>query len=803
MRVVPAVVAAAWFAALLSSGTPTAAEAAETTDVERQPFVAAVRRLAESLELAGDPLPEAVQQRIAASASLADAAAAVRGIQEALDPLCIAVVTINPESRVKVAEGPVAKELVEQGWRTFLVKVLNEGGVTAALRVDSPNALPMVQRGKGERERPRTDEKLVGPADLPDRFLEVGMLTREPLAAALSGLDVEYRPVQIFSRDAGAREASLAFDVGAGTQDLGFRSATPMLFRCRPAVKVTLRVRDADGSPAMAGFVIRDEQGRVYPLPSRRLAPDFFFHEQVYRGDGEHVMLPAGAYTFTVTRGPEYRPQTFSATIPAAAGHVVEVALERWIHAAARGWYSGDHHVHAAGCSHYDSPTEGVGPEAILRHIRGEDLNVGCVLSWGPCWYTQKQFFDGRVSALSGRDALMRYDVEVSGFPSSHAGHLCLLRLREDDYPGTTRLDEWPSWTLPVLRWAREQGAVVGYSHSGWGLALPDIMPDGSRAFATDNPWGPTTKALAEIGWQGRPATAIPDDAMPKFDSIGANEFIVAAAHGVCDFISAADTPPTWELGIWYHTLNCGFTTRISGETDFPCIYDDRVGMGRVYVGLDPARELSFDAWVEGIRDGRSYCGDGRSHIFDFAVNQTGVGTRNAAGEVSRVDLDAPATVVVSFAAAALLDEQPSARSRAIRELRADEKPYWHVERGRIGGTRRVPVEVVVNGRPAAMLELVADGHVEDFRVPLEIERSSWIAVRIMPSAHTNPVFVHVAGAPIRASRRSAAWCQRAVEVCWGAKSPAIRPAEREAAKAAYDEAAAVYGRIVEESPVE
>ena len=31
------------------------------------------------------------------------------------------------------------------------------------------------------------------------------------------------------------------------------------------------------------------------------------------------------------------------------------------------------------------------------------------------------------------------YDVEVSGFPSSHAGHLCLLRLKEDDYPGTTQ----------------------------------------------------------------------------------------------------------------------------------------------------------------------------------------------------------------------------------------------------------------------------------------------------------------------------------------------------------------------------
>ena len=47
------------------------------------------------------------------------------------------------------------------------------------------------------------------------------------------------------------------------------------------------------------------------------------------------------------------------------------------------------------------------------------------------------------------------------------------------------------------------------------------------------------------------------------------------------DFISAVDTPYVWELNIWYHTLNVGFRTRISGETDFPCIYDGRVETGR------------------------------------------------------------------------------------------------------------------------------------------------------------------------------------------------------------------------------
>ena len=229
---------------------------------------------------------------------------------------------------------------------------------------------------------------------------------------------------------------------------------------------------------------MRDTLGRVYPNPARRLAPDFFFHDQIYRADGESVSLPPGKYTVVLQRGPEYHVDKHTFTVAESTkDQRLDLQLRRWIHAARRNWYSGDHHVHAAGCAHYDSPTEGVSPADMMRHILGEDLNIGCVLSWGPCWSAQTRYFEGKTNALSRPNYLMRYDVEVSGFPSSHAGHLCLLNLQEDDYPGTTLLEEWPSWTQPVLAWGQKQGGVVGYSHSGWGLTLPDVMPDGSRRF--------------------------------------------------------------------------------------------------------------------------------------------------------------------------------------------------------------------------------------------------------------------------------------------------------------------------------
>jgi len=65
---------------------------------------------------------------------------ATRSIQEILDPLCLVSVDINPEMRVKAAQGPADALLVEQGWRTFLIKVRNEAGATAELRVVSPHA---------------------------------------------------------------------------------------------------------------------------------------------------------------------------------------------------------------------------------------------------------------------------------------------------------------------------------------------------------------------------------------------------------------------------------------------------------------------------------------------------------------------------------------------------------------------------------------------------------------------------------------------------------------------------------------
>ena len=708
--------------------------------VEWQPLSAQIARVFEAMDYIGSPVSSEIKATLE---KLRNGTNSAEEIQRAIDPLCLFLVEINPESRVKVTRGQAAPELVENGWRHFLVKVQNEAGVTARFRAECPNAARLA----GSPE-----------AQVIDRWLDLAMFDTQPLAPTLSGLKVEYRIIELYSRDAGQREARISFNVGQGTQDLGFRNELPILFTCQPAQTLTLRVRDEAGEATTGCFTIRDKQGRVYPSPNKRLAPDFAFHPQIYRADRETLKVPDGNYTIEFSRGPESVVQRTELVV-AGKPQTASFQVKRWIDPAKLGWWSGDHHIHAAGCAHYTKPTEGVAAPDMMRHCLGEDLKVGANLTWGPCFDFQKQFFCGHIDKVSQYPYLLRYDVEVSGFGSHESGHLCLLRLKEQIYPGGNSKDHWPTLCLNTLRWAKKQGAVVGPAHSGWGLKVS--------------------------------GDEIPNYQVPPYDGIGADEYIVDVTHEVegpdgkpvpaVDFLSLVDTPCTWELNMWYQTLNAGYRTRVSGETDFPCIYGERVGLGRSYVKLDG--KLDYDAWCEGVRAGRNYASDGRSHLLEFKINDQGVGENG-----SEVRLEKGRPAIITARVAALL--QPE---RELQPPPWDQKPYWHLERARIGETREVPVEVIVNGSPVARTNILADGALRDIHLAVALPRSSWVALRILASSHTNPIWVLVDGKPLAPSRKSVEWCSKGVERCWSQKKRFIRAAEKDDAEKAYEHARMVY----------
>jgi hypothetical protein len=210
------------------------------------------------------------------------------------------------------------------------------------------------------------------------------------------------------------------------------------------------------------------------------------------------------------------------------------------------------------------------------------------------------------------------------------------------------------------------------------------------------------------------------------------------------DFISTMNTDRKAEWNMGYHALNCGFRVRASGETDFPCVSGERVGLGRVYVKVDPP--LTYDRWCEGLGNGRSYVSDGTCHLMDYRLEAGG--KRVAVGED--------------------------------------------------GG--ELPVELVVNGLPVAAKAIPANGSSRELSFEVPLERSSWVAVRTFPFAHTNPIFVLVGGQPIRASRLSAEWCLRGVDQCGKVKQPTYAQSEAKEAERAYEHARAVYRRIAGES---
>ena len=813
----------AMLTALIASGLVLAsARFMLAADVEGQPLGANVNRVLDALTFLGTPLPAEESDALRQAAKDRDSAA----LQKLLDPHVLCTIHINPELRVKVERGDANAVLHQGGHTPVLLKVLNDGTVTEKLRVTSPQA-GKVYGGAAEGTLVRQAQTELGedPATEADsgRFLDVEVFTSRPMTEKLSGLEVEYVIALVHSSEAGKREATLVFDIGQGTQDLGFRSELPVLFDVRPAVPVKLSIVE-EGAPSIARLTIRDRQGRVYPPQAKRLAPDFFFQPHVYRMDGETVLLPPGSYTLTSCRGPEYREITRDIVVTEANETTIEVPLQRWIEPGQRGWYSGDHHIHGAGCSHYQVPTEGVTPADMFRQVKGEALNVGCVLTWGPCYDFQRRYFSPDADLVSEPLTILKYDVEVSGFGSAALGHVCLLNLVDQTYPGSdgTSTRGWPTWTVPVMRWTKEQGGVTGYPHSDmrtdpaisakWLLERLDadssgdldideigdaVLPEPLERVDTDRNRKVGLEELAASS--ERAVHALPNHLVPSMQGAGAMEILVSTPEGVCDFISAMDTGRVGEWNTWYHLLNCGFPLKVSGETDFPCMSSRRVGQGRVYVKLaeGPVSEVDFDAWCNGIAAGRSYVSDGYAHALEFSVNDVAPGF----GEIR---VDGPATVSVS-AVVAFAPETPEAVAHGTQDAPegrrvSGDTVTLHRPRSHelIQGGERL-VEVVVNGSVAAQATVPADGaeHALSFDVP--IEHSSWVALRQFPQMHTNPVDVIVAGKPIRASRRSARWCRMGVDRLWESRSRFISDAEKPAARAAYDRAIETYERIAAE----
>lgn len=169
-----------WLLLLLLPATVVAQQPVRTVPVELQPLAAHVKRVVEALDYLGAPLAPIDKQALEQALNETDAGWASRAIQDVLDKYRLLDVYINPESRVRVTQGVANPELVQHGWRTFLVKVRNEAGVTAPLVVDSLNALPVYARSKNSPQSPlgHSPKPSITQSDVANRWLDAGCLSK-------------------------------------------------------------------------------------------------------------------------------------------------------------------------------------------------------------------------------------------------------------------------------------------------------------------------------------------------------------------------------------------------------------------------------------------------------------------------------------------------------------------------------------------------------------------------------------------------------------------------------------------------
>ena len=104
--------------------------------------------------------------------------------------------------------------------------------------------------------------------------------------------------------------------------------------------------------------------------------------------------------------------------------------------------------------------------------------------------------------------------------------------------------------------------------------------------------------------------------------------------------------------------------------------------------------------------------------------------------------------------------------------------------------------------RPIARTEITADGSMQEIAFEIPVSQSGWVSLRILPSSHTNPIFVIVDDKPIR-SKRSLEWCLKSVDQCWSQKERFIKPNEMDTAKTLYQNARNIYRARLAEAATE
>ncbi|MGR8949292.1 MAG: CehA/McbA family metallohydrolase [Gammaproteobacteria bacterium] len=248
---------------------------------------------------------------------------------------------------------------------------------------------------------------------------------------------------------------------------------------------IKLKIADQNGDAISARVGIYDATGRS-PLADRSAVSVHRFGEQIrdinlrrvpptWPTEGRYVFyvdgnyqasIPPGRYTVVVSKGPEYRLHVQTIEVSAQKPGDFEITLQRWINMPAKGWYSGDDHIHIA----RNAPDVN---RSILSFTSAEDIHLSNLLQMAnvTTWHFPQYAF-GAPGHFSRRDHALAPGQESPR--TSHRGHTIGLNAPRFHWPERDYFlyDK----TADAIH---EDGGMFGYAHVAidgfnvsWGLAL-------------------------------------------------------------------------------------------------------------------------------------------------------------------------------------------------------------------------------------------------------------------------------------------------------------------------------------------
>jgi hypothetical protein len=399
------------------------------------------------------------------------------------------------------------------------------------------------------------------------------------------------------------------------------------------------------------------------------------------------VELPPGKYTLTAERGKEYL--TAEQTVEVGDGPVkVEIKLKRWIDLAAKGWYSGDTHVHRTLA---DLPT------AMLA----DDLNVALPLT---SWVTKSDTPPGQSDRNQPAEAKLvevtpkhvywplntEYEIFTVGGKQHTLGAVFALNQKEPLTRGVPLV-------RPIAEEVHRQGGLLDLDKHNWpwSMMLVPVMKVDLFELANNHHW---RTEFAFRGW-GEP--------IPRFMGLPTDPMAMEEKHWT-------------EFGFqnYYALLNCGFRMMPTAGTASG-VHPVPLGWSRVYVHCPDG--FSYEAWIEGLKSGRSFVTTGPM----IEVNQApGTKFRQPAD-------DEPSDFFVSYR---VWNAGNPIRVEVIQEAR-----------------------ILTGSDAGARPPLRSDPAIQGV-ARLKVTESTWIAVRCFETmsdgrerfAHSAPIFVDVPGKPLR-----------------------------------------------------